>query len=471
VAQWPVSGLSNPPPTILGVSWSAVDDQLIATYTNSSTAGVQISAYDVAAGLRSAIWTPLWTIAAPDCTYPLNASYGTGAAYRSQLQPALFVPCSLSLVPQGSNADKDGVVKVKLVTRSASDLTCHSNLCPDVTSAAAAIAPGAVNGFTFDPGSDRGFSTAVFGQYTDVLVYDGHHDSSGDHNEFIGNFSVAPSGNIALGLDRQTGRVYVYGADGLTLIDGRRTPVAPGQRVAQFHGAIDYISYDPLPADSAYPYARFPVPVSGVSPQGGATWPYFQILADRVGVGVDPPPGLVDRNTLPSVPSGATPSKTYGANARGYGVHSDSVLSYFGRSLPTDHVPFASGNRDLLAAEVERLSASDGSAQGTAAAMRAGDTGTSRDYDKNTNNAWPYPAATCSSPGPQPTGTREGAYYGDPNKDPQQVADTMSLGKAHVDCAYQGGALGEAYYNGSSGGYPPVRLGEHRHLVRPGNPH
>jgi hypothetical protein len=466
-------------PHIAGMSWDPATDELLVLtdhsdpYTGALPApGVTVTDFDAATG------TALWTTAVPQCEYGPSPYYSVGAPYRSLTQPAVYLVCEQAPAPTGlalafRPGETDIVVKLGLGTAFGSRVPCPppATMCPDGTSTTTLV-PGISNDILFDPASDRAFLPAPSGGGTVVNVYDGH-SARFVGSTFIGNIVNAG----ALGLDTSTGRFFaVLPGYGLTIMDGRRTPVTPGARFAQYSGNTDYVTLAVLPSDTRHPYARFLVNFSRVV-QSSTVLPYFTVLADTRPVGQDPAASDPDAVTYTgSVPPGASlaPSN-YGGSARGYAMHSDLVEGVAGfynnvtdplrgpappfSSVPNGGtLPTEPGRDDLLAALIDNLSIGPGSADGRASALGdASGTPTTALNQKPVGQTWPFPNAECSTPG-TPNATARGINGTTPSD---------SVAHAAVDCAATkpspGTARGAAWLSGlqqPSSGLPAVSIGE-----------
>jgi len=478
----------QPHPAPVGLSWYGPSDQLLlttagdryygATFASSAYPGMAVIAYDIPASLKSKQWTPLWTVDVNQCQHHLNPWFSSVGAQRSEAEDALFIPCQISPLgapPPGSlPSQKSGVVKIELGSNDSLGRPCPPGAapCPNGT-VAVAPSPGLINDFTFDARSGRGFSPQTFPASEAVTVYDGRL------NAFVGKADIGKNSNVGFGLDDSAGRLYAFSGDGLYVIDGRRTPVAPGTTYPDIKSTADYTPLTAIPSGGGYATTRIPVAVLS---SDGLTWPYFQVYADHQAVSQDPPPGSVDANTLTGAPPpGATLSSSYSAGARGYGVHDDfvggpanaidnAIPPVVSGSLPcgsscaNSQLPFGRGNRDLLPAVVEKISIGDGTASGVASALDPGDQNTTQDYTNATKSAdgsgghpWPYPQTICSAPGPIALQSPP------PTKGSSETPGQPDGATAYVDCVHSGGPTGSAHFGGAEdggpGGFPSVGYG------------
>jgi hypothetical protein len=464
--------------TVVGLSWSAQDDELIITTAGANTSnsgdppGLAVSAYSIPRAVRDGSGNPvacqcqLWTVdLSQRCGHELPAKFGGSAAVKSEHTPYVFVPCALVGDQWNSEfhiAGKEGIIKLN----------------PTDSTMLEAVAPGVVRDFFFDPGSDRGvlpttFPTPGYPQATDVLVYDG------GRNEFVDRTHVAPDTAVTFGLDTQTGRLYAVGHTGLAVVDVRRTPVT-NQRFPQVvdSAAATEVAVGIIGSDPEHHFARMPVPHLN-----GNDLPYFDVYADTVPLSQDPPKNDADRNTQATGQGSVHIS--YSATARGYGTHidhvggpgalDDNLLNIVGAAnqvpaqLHGANLPFGQGNRDLLAAEVADLSIRDGAATGAASALNK-DAKTEADFrnqppppKKPANEIWPYPSAECSSIGGNNKDQEwSGLYRGtDPNS-PSQIPETGSQADAKVQCLIgEGTPAGSAMQTGFnvSGSFPNLGFG------------
>ncbi|MHB8717268.1 MAG: hypothetical protein ACYDAC_00030 [Candidatus Dormibacteria bacterium] len=494
MGTWSLFGAPNAQLTMQGISWSEPDDTLIVTMSNSNVGshstplgppGMSVIAIGIPQSLQAGSPDVLWSTLVQQCVYALDPEFATSAAYESALQPAVYVPCELPGAPEGQSGlpEKDGVVTLQLAQSSASN-PCNQGvaLCPDGATSVA-VAPAQITDFMFDPGSDRGFSTAVFSGTTNVLVYDGRQD------QFVGRTDLGSSKSVVLGLDTTTGRVYAIGGDGLTIIDGRLTPVPVGTKFPQYTANVDYVSVGVLPPTPDHPYARVPIPHSEFL---GGPWPYYDVYADAIPIPQQPNPANADANTHSGpIAPGAQLAVTANGSASGYGTHYDMVGGPAAATnnlllnqtelpscvpqipqpipqppvhLPCQPLPFEYGNRDLLAGSVAGLSIDSGFAQGTVSALQPGDTGTASGYNSTTNgNQWPFPPATCSYPGGTASMTYDGSYYGSDPTNPQRVPGSdASTAHATDNCNSNGGATAAAWYGGGPAavsGFPDISIG------------
>lgn len=324
-----------------------------------------------------------------------------------------------------------------------------------------------------------------------VLVY------SGTKSVFLGRASVggpSDANGISFGIDTGTGRLYAVGADGLTIIDGRRTPVAPGVRYPEFGGKTNYVTLPVIAPDAVYSHPRLLVGFTTATPFPGCAACAehdLTVFVDALPVTVDPPDSVVDNNTFSgTIPPGATIAATYGGTARGYGIHSDMVSGPFGAitdsvgSIPVA-LPFQRAAPDLMAASVDQVVLQNGSAQASATALTDANGSTAYNTQQcsdlsspqsctptlgqvpgsssagratgPTGQQWPFPSATCSQPGSDTlrTGSSDGfyttSYQSQPSAPPQAgqavAPGSTTNGGAHarVDCAATQPSNGSAY--------------------------
>jgi len=411
--------------TTQGVSWYQSSDksadELIVLSSNgaqgSSLPGIDVSAYDIRKALASTPATPSSTQLAAiwdeppqsmsACSYALTPAYNSAGAYHGNA--AVYVPCQLfhgNFSQFGASAD--GVVKIPLTGSGDSEKVDTSSKL------VSAAAPGMSNDFYFDAGKDRGFMPLTANGRASALVYDGKTAS------FMGKIDLGQdevgsgtANGAIIGLDQATGRIYALDAEGLTLVDGRRTPVAPGITLSQFANPnVSSGSTVVLPPDSRNPYTRLLGPDMG----DNNTMPDFFVYADTIPVTEDPPKGQVDNNTHngPIAPD-ATVTKLTGGSARGYGFHLDFVSGYQGviddaQPFHVQGLPFGSGNRDLLGSFIDHVSLGSDALQGQASALGDGNNSTMFDYQSCTNVYVPSDCASilnssyCQPPvGPPPS--------------------------------------------------------------------
>jgi hypothetical protein len=504
VATWPLP--SEPSPTltraIYGLSWQATTDRLLVMTAASTTAplnlapppGVELFSYDVHAAVSGKDPVPpTWSTSVPGCSYPLQPAFGTASAYQSETLPYVYVPCGLQ---GGSSASpRPGVVRLGL-----------AGGVPDGTVAASA-APGGTDTFLFDSGGDRGFMPFQGNTGTSLLTYDGR-TATFPGKAAISN-TVAGENNpnlncVVYGLDAQTGRVVGTGPAGMVLVDGRRTPLAPGSVFTALGGPVSYNTLPLLPPTTKHRYRRVLVNyfVGGgdhpcQSPDGTQTIPRIAVFADRLPVTQNPPAGSVDDNTQSGpVPPDASTVAVYGANAAGAASHVNLVGSYGGAANNTtggqlidgNTLPLGSGNRNVLGAWVQQArlagptSVADatafGDGNGTSASGLAACTGASTSCtgqnppggsSAGTAQQWPYRDAVCFGPSaPATQHTRQEGFYATQGSDQsgqpaqQQVPGSDKTSFADADCASgtpaKGSVLAVTHLSSLSGSAPDQQL-------------
>lgn len=461
------------PPEVSGLSlWTSPDGKhrqvvVVADWGGESVArvddAVHVYAFDVDASLgRGAAAKPVWDTAVTSCTGPISTEFASVSAYRSRTLPAVFVPCEIgSAGPQTGHqgsfgpAARDGVVSIAMTP-------CASGLCPGgVGSEHAVGAPGFFSGFVFDPGSDRGFglSNGLDAGVT-ALAYDGRT------GEFVGRTAVgdkSDANGTSVGIDPRTGRLYGTGAHAVTLVDGRRTPVAPGIRlpISAVTQRIDVVAVPPRPD---HQYTRVFLPAMDCSDESCALFG-IRIAADRVPVTTNPPFDSVDANTYDGPLAGRDVATTYAGGAGGFGMRATWVGSAnalladaTNRHDDVDHlgIPLGEGTRSLVSGYVvdTSLTTSDASAHAT---PLAADDGTRSFYENSgpppspaprpPRNTWPYDVATCSDPGGDPHGSV-----------------TPTAGAATTTCAGSSRrqASADASFGGVVQGVPQISVGGSR---------
>jgi hypothetical protein len=421
VASWAL------PPGIgklAGFSWYPPTNELLIL----TDGGPTIASYDIASSLAKGSGQVKWTYQVKSCASLYGNHFSTAHPYRSLDLPVVFVPCNLHTFMDNLTGDKPpGVVKVALGPDGKPSTT-------EPEKPTAAPVNGATD-FMFDPGSDRGFLPVNSSSSTDVYVYDG---KSG---EFLGQANVASNvgtaNALSADLDERTGRFYVAGSFGIFALEGRRTPISPGDKynAADFAtGAPNWMALPVLPPTKSKPYIRVLANYFHPKGSGGLAVPdYFTVLADNKPIEVDPPPDIVDRRTYTGeIGQGTLATSFYTGGARGYGAHSyllggaggiinnllakPGVISGADRASP---IPEANTDRDLLAAYVSKAVLKNGSSEGSASAFADGNGQTASTYGSLTSSArsandgaghgistpettrqlWPYPNAECSYPG------------------------------------------------------------------------
>ncbi len=434
---------------ISGISWYAPLDEIIVLSSFGNTAksfgavppGVAVVAIDVKASLAAGKLVAAWE--EPDvsgCQYSLIPTYGTAAPYHAAHDNAVFVPCQLSHLGTNGSAsvERDGMVRIPLTM---SGCGAGTPECVDsAATLASAAAPGRSDDVYFDPAIDRAFMPYSQTAGLAALIYDGK-DRQFEGQTSLGSLvecdastgTQTPFGS-QIGLDPVTGRVYAATGAGLISVEGRETPLSPGDVFQQYKSQVPNGTTVVLPPDSRYPYTRLLVSHVIDYCSQSSYEPDFTVYVDSRPV---PPPREkteIDRNTYQgTLAPGTQLSTTYGATGRGFGAHVDLVSSIDGpvSNLLTTSVnglPFGAGNRDLLVGDVTHLALNDGTAQGAATAVGDGNGTTSADLHACTNfNAvgncaslvrppdlptsgsaptapptaqlWPSPLSSCSYPG------------------------------------------------------------------------
>ena len=466
----PRTGSTGTGRAVIGASWYAPTNELLVLASESLAAGYrtflasfQIKGRSVALDPLTGTAVPVWTTEIPqqDCKSALNGAFATGNPNRSILKPnRVYVPCVMPSLT-GGNSARDGLATVELGSADAQGQPCpNAGLCPDgVVTAVAAPglqASGLVN-YLYDPGSDRSY-IMWDDQQTGITV----NTYDADTAAFLGRGSIgvaADYGFTPLGIDTLTGRIYGVGPHaGLTVVDGRRTPLAPGTQMPQFASNVVDALLPVIPPSAAHHFPRLLVSYAQGDPDPAVCrlvcrLPYWTVLADTLPVGADPKADLIDGHTY-SGPIAASDQvfATYGGEARGFGVHSDFVGSFnkvlennIGNataSAGNGNLPFGSGTRDILAGFVGQLNIGDGATQGAAAAVSAADNATADQLGsctdvfvistrclpgassspipndpvatvlnsgldqtgqstqpRTTRQQWPFPEASCSEPG------------------------------------------------------------------------
>lgn len=463
---------AGPHNSVTALSWYAPADQVIVAGANffdqQLPGGVSIYSYSVPA-LRAGGTQPEWSAFVPQCASLLSPYFASADVYRSGDGGSLYVPCEL---PGGGQTDgggappQDGVVKLHLGARDPLGNACAPDPCPD-GGFSVAEAPAAANDFLFDEGSDRGFLVAQNSQSVDLVVYDGRS------GRFIGRSNVGGPediNDVAFGLDDTTGRIYAAGGGGLTVIDGRSTPVSPGDLHREDAGKFEYVTLPILPPDAHHPYRRLLVPheVAGSGAQltdhplgcYSCDGQDFHQLADTTAPPAAPGAADIDAATHHGpVPAGAEVSVDYGANTTGYGMHTVWVGGPAG--AVTD-VTFGNGSAplptsaDLLAGSVDHLRIRRGSADASASALQDGDGTATTTYQGcssgptapgcatvagapgpvTASQPWPFPPAECSQPGAVggADGQSSGVTAAPPSGQAGEQPGTDGMAGAAVDC-------------------------------------
>jgi hypothetical protein len=502
VARWTPPQHALPPaqnafPYVAGLSWHEATDQLVVMTTQGGgVAGVALSAFDVRAALANG-GTASWTSLVTDCTNPMSAGYVGANPYITSDAEAVIVPCELAGLGGSVSAagQREGIVKLELTPTGPT----HR--------ATVAEAPGRVSDLFFDPQFDRGFmpfnQTASYAHGSTVFVYDARTGQFGGSTA-LG--SAEDQASFSLNLDAQTGRFYAVGwRSGMTVVDGRRTPLSPGIVFRDYHAHVSAIPSPVLPPDTVYPYRRVLVQNPGSDDLSKETYPNFTVYADTLPVTSDPPSSVIDRgHTLQGPPpAGSTVSTVFGGTARGYGAHVDVVGGAAGVAAdlgsPNFSIPLGNGSKEFLGGVIEQLTLHDTSAQGAASAL-AIDTSTSYGVaqctdaqtfgscapppqcpsglqplcsypslpaNTYTSQTWSFPDAACTLPGTKTedtSGIRYTAPYNEqptPSDVPQN--DAANAAQAHVQCKdSKGRASAEAHVSaihiGTSG--QSVSIGE-----------
>jgi hypothetical protein len=414
VGRWPV------PDMVRGLSWSAAEDALLVLASDQTpfvngapSPPVKLYEYNVPGALRGAgtLWngTGETGITVGPCQNVLPVYWGSVNAYRSDTTKAIFVPCQLrsgnSSETTGQLAPLDGVVKLPMST---GQLGCSaSQFCPSGEQDVA-VSPAAGTDFFFDPTSARGAIPCCIagGSDLNIAVYDGVR------NAFLSSTNIGGLGtgnDSAFALNPDTGRLYAFTGDGLTQVDLRRTPIPLGNRTPDLTNPFGTYIYTPvLPADAAFPFPRVVVPHQVTSTSNGqpvVRIDRFNVYADAVPIGEDPPAVVVDRSTYGgAVPQGVrlTTESFYG-NASGYGMHIDFVGGLRGVigqwTLPTwggDGLPFGNDRHDMMVGYVPTTNVDNGTTQAQSIVLGPVDSGTASDYRNCTQLQTLY--GTCSRP-------------------------------------------------------------------------
>ena len=487
-------------PNIWGLSWDPATDEVLVTHEDTvqqsnpdspATPGLMVDAYQVSQVLKDSgsPSTPAWEQQISGCSGILNIHLGTADAFVLPGLKYLFVPCVLStpsiaglgaMVNNPSDpgqAEATGLVRLDL---SASGCSAGVPLCPDGVSSIA-VAPGYLTDFFASPGSAGGYgvlqanvaglSGDLQGQqafdYT-ALAYDGATNTFGGR---VGLALGTPPNDMAFSVNPDTGRFYATSPAGMVVVDGAHVPPGTEGEFTQYGCDTSYgTDYPVLPPDAANPFPRVIVGCISDYPIGALS--SFKVYADTIPPNVNPPAASVDSNTYDgAIPSGYQSDQAYGANAESSGVHLDFVGSYGGLAdnisldnVPTNELPFGTGDRDLLAGWVSQSSLQQGNGQAAATVLgdANGDTAYSLGACTNaagaqgcspaapappagtptTGQAWPAGAATCPLPtqgGVQESSATSGlsvtGYDTSGNPQPQTIPATEMTDVAQVDCA------------------------------------
>lgn len=393
--------------SIAGLSWDSRSDELVVSGVEPQS----VSAYDVPAMLRAAaaeaVPAPLWNVALTSCGQPTLPQFTTQAAYMAADDSAAFVLCELTeSVPLGAtNTNREGMIKVGMAAATPSNpCAAGAPFCPD-GQLSTAVAPGVAVDLIFDAPSERGFLPSQGQHGTQLLVYDGKLGAFAGRSN-VGDVADANSG--IFNLDPSTGRLYaLFPSSGLTVIDGRRTPVSPGSVYQSLAGVVNYVSGGTLPPDAQHRFTRVFVPFQHCDSTGNnCAVPNVTVLADTLAVTQDPPQGSVDSGTNSGpIPPGSVVSSIYGSTARGYGFHLDYVG---GPGGSINNLTFGgsnggqSGRPDVLGGVIQNLNLRTQGAIGDASALADGNGTTAGAVPAS--QPWPYADSTCASPGPASQG-------------------------------------------------------------------
>jgi len=460
-----------------GMSWDPVrHDILLMTSSaggsaSSSPPGVEIIKYHVqlghdATGART--WgTEDWWVPVPltTCADPLDTWYATQAPFAAASDDAVFFTCAISGNATLNNV-RPGVVKMGL-RKGASSIAgaaCNVALCPQTLAASVAPAPPSVRDFLFDAAAERGYMldpSSTDG--VNVYVYDGRGNGGFIGRTSLGN-TAAEGNGTEVALDPQTGRLYGLNVSGLTVIDGRRTPVGSGTALAQFAGTARWGSEPVLPPDAHHPYPRF----IGQYQDSAGYLRSFTFFADRYAVSQDPPAAKADENTYQgAIPPGASTSESHDGSARAYGLHDVFVGSYGGavdaqtNSSAGDGYPFSGGNPDLFLGVVDRLSIRNGTAGARAAAAEGDSTteykaGQCMDASHVVGSCVNYPSGVQAPPCPL------GSPTPNPSQDPmvslsqcQPPSTAQSWPFMPAECSAPGAGATDATSDGVTTTVPP----------------
>jgi len=403
---------------IFGLTWYAPTDELVVLTSNGNTStgspppGVTVSVYKIADALHmgTGTLTPIWSQNVSQCQFTMVPVYGTAAAYRSVHSSTMFVPCQLFAAGKvGVGTTRVGIVALQLGnTDPVTGAGCDA--CPN-GKVDIEVAPGLANDLFFDPGGDRGFMPQQGSDQMSAMVYDGSGGVGGKTPpSFLGKTSLGDGSSALIGLDQSTGRVYSVTDHGMTLIDGRRTPVSPGVFRSDLAQPVLAGSTVILPPDGLYPFTR--VLVLNLSNYTGLNTGEehdYKVYADAYAVTQDPPASNVDSNTVSgAVPPGATVNSIVNSTARGYGFHVDMVAGTQGTlnnaytSFQVTGVPLGHSYRDVLGASVNRVALANGSTAAQASALADGNGVASFEVSQcsNTNalgNCAPPPQPPCNA--------------------------------------------------------------------------
>ncbi|MGI8609332.1 MAG: hypothetical protein ACR2MY_08925 [Candidatus Dormibacteria bacterium] len=481
-------------PVIEGLSWDGTHHQLLVTTShgwksvspyNAPPPGVALSAIGLSGGATPSA-TPLWTTSLSGCLRGMEPNYVLNSPHRSG--GYIFAPCDTG---PGAGQSQDTIVRLSLGALDTTGKACQAPAteCPQTISSVNVPGQGLDGnaGFIFDTSSGRGFVPVTSQSGITMIAYDGNL------NTFLGRTAVGSfndANRTSFAHDETTGRIYAVSFEsGLTVLDGRRTPVYVGSVYKALAGFMGGSELPVLPRDAGHPYTRvllnYLIGDPGADGKCGAcTVPYLTVVGDASPVTVDPPVGDVDKlNTLHgAIPPGSVLTTVYGGNARGYGVHTDFVGGIGGVlsnafGVDSHQIPFGSGDRDLMAGAVTKLALNNGSAQGAASALADANGNTSIGYAQCSDpsllgkcigtplpqdppstaptQAWPYPDATCSLPGGESHSERAGFYAttsrtsdGKPVTQPLSGTEGAS---AQVQCSAPeplGSAMGSGHFSG-----------------------
>ncbi|MHB8718208.1 MAG: hypothetical protein ACYDAC_04845 [Candidatus Dormibacteria bacterium] len=463
------------------LSWDAQGDELLGlgaaeSLPISSAHGVVLVDINIPASLQTPAGAQPqaavvnWSVILSQCTSLLFGGRFAAAAHLSRLQEAAYVPCVLAgsdQIPQGQ-FDHEGVVKLLMTTtRCAPPATS----CPALDTlhqpvALAAVAPAqGLTDFLFDGGADRGYmpSTGSNSGQTVYVYSGGPAPQNGvlQNGSFIGRFAVgnvADATSLVYALDQTTGRLYAAGpGTGVTLIDGRRTPVNAGASFAQFRGSGTYELLPVLPPDAAHPATRLLLNYATAS----FTLPSFTVVDDAVPVSQDPVAANPDLNTQ-VVPPGEAALVNYGGTVRAYGFHSDLVGGTGGPvnnalqpppGFPNGNsLPYGNVVTDALGGDIGSLRLSNGNGAGQAAAVEPGNSSVSAEYTAQTHGQpWPYPDALCINPGGTVTASQTGTQTSNGQSgDATQASATVACADPAPQPAAAGWNGGQTPPTGSS---------------------
>jgi hypothetical protein len=493
------AALAQPYTYVQSLSWYAPTDDLIVLTDNHSSDGTSVGMAGGAPGVavtdyhvdrptsRGIRLIHEWTIhLGPNiCQQGLLDPLGIGhSAYRSEVpeDPAVYVPCEAQV---GPNVGELGTVVVK-VPLGADGRPAGDPLTDPAMKIETVTAPFSGQDFIFDPKSARGYLFPAAPDLTGLTpaVFDG--GSRTRPASFITRMRVAQSKYNTVALDDRTGRMYVEDTDldGLTLVDGRRTPMAPGYPFPSIKAGIKILVYNAavIPPDERVGYTRLILPAATDDATGPFHMEFFTVLADRVPLSHDAPPNAEDSKTTNGpIPPGATMAGTYRAHAAGYGIHSDSVGGYLGaadNSIPGAHLvnpPYSRTQFDVAAGAVETSSLADGSASATSSSLFDVNGNGARAYRSctdvlapgdcqslalpgtgmSTAQDWPYPIAQCSQPGPPDTRGRQ-AVSGSRYTQSPYASGGADSAPGHADTPGTHGAVAVADCSNADDGTPRV---------------